>query len=97
EDSFANASTHAVEHQKEMEDRTSYDMLIELKNLFQTQASQELHEAQKLLNSCKMEEDQSVSSHVLNMKSYIDRLELLGHLMPHALAHHFGFFSKVVR
>ncbi|GJZ65277.1 hypothetical protein Tco_0621973 [Tanacetum coccineum] len=35
------------------------------------------------LNACKMEEGQSVSSHVLKMKSYIDKLKRLGHPMPH--------------
>ncbi|GJX46909.1 retrotransposon protein, putative, ty1-copia subclass, partial [Tanacetum coccineum] len=37
-----------------------------------TQASPEFH-------SCKQEEGQSVSSHILKMKSYIDNLERLGH------------------
>ena len=60
---------------KEMEDRTAYDMISELKSMFQQQAHQELFETQKLLHTCKMEENQSVSSHVLRMKSYIDRLE----------------------
>ena len=35
---------------------------------------------------CKMEEGQSVSSHILRMKSYIDRLERLGTPMPTRLA-----------
>ncbi|GJX08766.1 hypothetical protein Tco_0196698 [Tanacetum coccineum] len=41
-----------------------------------------------LLNrhACKMEEGQSVSSHVSKMKSYIDKFEHLGHHMPHVLA-----------
>nr|GEU40968.1 zinc finger, CCHC-type [Tanacetum cinerariifolium] len=69
-----------------MEDRTAYDMLIELKSMFLTQASQELYKTQRPLNSCKMEEGQSVSSYVLKMKCYIDRLERLGHPMPHVLA-----------
>ncbi|XP_071705442.1 uncharacterized protein [Rutidosis leptorrhynchoides] len=72
--------------QKEMEDRTAYDMMTELKNMFQKQASQELYETYKLLQTCKMEEGQSVSSHVLKMKSYIDRLEKLGTTLPPNLA-----------
>ncbi|GJW89934.1 hypothetical protein Tco_0167487 [Tanacetum coccineum] len=34
---------------------------------------------------CKIEEGQSVSSYVLKMKSYIDKLERIGHPMPHVL------------
>ncbi|PWA52116.1 zinc finger, CCHC-type [Artemisia annua] len=40
----------------------------------------------KSLNACKMEEGQSVSSHVVKMKSFIDWLECLGHPMPYVLA-----------
>ncbi|XP_071710353.1 uncharacterized protein [Rutidosis leptorrhynchoides] len=61
-------------------------MMTELKNMFQKQASQELYETYKLLQTCKMEEGQSVSSHVLKMKSYIDRLEKLGTTLPPNLA-----------
>nr|GEW82807.1 hypothetical protein [Tanacetum cinerariifolium] len=74
------------ELQKEMESRNAYDMNNELKNMFQTQASQELYDTQRLLNASKMEEGQSVSSHVLNMKSYIDKLECLRYPMPRVLA-----------
>ncbi|GJY73527.1 retrotransposon protein, putative, ty1-copia subclass [Tanacetum coccineum] len=35
------------------------------------------------LNAYKMGEGQSVSSYVLKVKSYINKLERLGHLMPH--------------
>ncbi|GKA98083.1 hypothetical protein Tco_0825977 [Tanacetum coccineum] len=71
--------------QKEMGNRISYDMLNELKDIFQTQASQELYAIQKLLNSYRMEEGQSVSSYISKMKSYIDRLERLRHPMPSVL------------
>ncbi|GJY64483.1 hypothetical protein Tco_0465943 [Tanacetum coccineum] len=39
-----------------------------------------------LLNACKMEDSQSISSYVLKMKSYIDKLERLRHPVPHVLA-----------
>ncbi|GJX43285.1 hypothetical protein Tco_0259961 [Tanacetum coccineum] len=39
----------------------------------------------KQLNACKMEEGQSVSSCILKMKSYIHKLERLGHPMPHVI------------
>ncbi|GKA50176.1 hypothetical protein Tco_0743249 [Tanacetum coccineum] len=74
------------ELQKEIKNHNAYDTINELKNLFQTQASQELYDTQRLLNACKMEEGQSVSSYVLEMKSYIDKLEHLRHSMPHVFA-----------
>ncbi|PWA55806.1 zinc finger, CCHC-type [Artemisia annua] len=37
------------------------------------------------MDACKMEEDQSVSTHVWKMKSFIDRLERLGHPMSRVL------------
>nr|GEX39908.1 hypothetical protein [Tanacetum cinerariifolium] len=74
------------ELQKKMKNHNAYDMINELKNLFQTQASQELYDTQRLLNACTMEKGQSMSSYVLKMKSYIDKLERLRHSMPHAFA-----------
>ncbi|PWA95799.1 ribonuclease H-like domain-containing protein [Artemisia annua] len=73
--------THEL--QKKMYDRTTYDMVNELKAMFQTHAIQELF---MQLNACKIYEGQSLSSHVLKMKRYINKLELLGHHMPHVLA-----------
>nr|GEW39662.1 zinc finger, CCHC-type [Tanacetum cinerariifolium] len=56
-------------------------MLHELKTLFVQQAKQELLQTVRDFHSCKQEEGQSVSSYVLKMKSYIDNIEHLGHLM----------------
>ncbi|GJX64723.1 hypothetical protein Tco_0299066 [Tanacetum coccineum] len=69
-----------------MENHVALDMIDDFKNIFQTQASQELYNTQRHLNACKMEEGQPVSSHVLKMKSYTDNLEHLGYPMPHVLA-----------
>ncbi|GJZ16338.1 hypothetical protein Tco_0552015 [Tanacetum coccineum] len=72
--------------QKEMDDRIAFDMIDELKNMFQTQESQEFFDTQRKLNACKIEDGQSVSFHVLKTKSCIDKLERLGHPMLHVLA-----------
>ncbi|GJR98498.1 hypothetical protein Tco_0270672 [Tanacetum coccineum] len=53
----------------------------ELKTLFPQQAEQELLQTVRDFHSCKQEEGQSISSYVLKMKSYIDNLERLGHLV----------------
>ena len=61
-----------------MEDMEAYDMIIHLKEMFQEQARHERFAVTKELNSCKMAPGSSVSTHVLKMKSYIDKLEKLG-------------------
>ncbi|GJR70929.1 zinc finger, CCHC-type containing protein [Tanacetum coccineum] len=53
----------------------AYDMLQELKAMFSKQAEQELLQTVREFHTCKQEEGQSVSSHVLKMKGYIDNLE----------------------
>ncbi|GJX59833.1 zinc finger, CCHC-type containing protein [Tanacetum coccineum] len=55
------------------------DMLTELKALYSKQAEQELLQTVREFHMSRQEEDQSVSSYVLKMKSYIDQLERLGH------------------
>nr|GEV72247.1 zinc finger, CCHC-type [Tanacetum cinerariifolium] len=54
-------------------------MLKELKTLFSQQAEQELLQTTRDFHSCRQEEGQSVSSHILKMKGYIDNLERLGY------------------
>ncbi|GKA63877.1 zinc finger, CCHC-type containing protein [Tanacetum coccineum] len=56
----------------------AYDMLQELKAMFSKQAEQELLQTVREFHTCKQEEGQSVSTHVLKMKGYIDNLERLG-------------------
>nr|GFB21504.1 zinc finger, CCHC-type [Tanacetum cinerariifolium] len=54
-------------------------MLKELKTLFAQQAEHKLLQTTRDFHSCRQEEGQSVSSHVLKMKGYIDNLKHLGH------------------
>ncbi|GJT45754.1 zinc finger, CCHC-type containing protein [Tanacetum coccineum] len=60
--------------------------LRELKTLFAQQVEQELLQNVREFHACKQEEGKSVSSYVLKMKSYIDNLECLGHLVSLNLA-----------
>ncbi|KAJ8753588.1 hypothetical protein K2173_022829 [Erythroxylum novogranatense] len=64
--------------QKDLEEMEAYDMLAQLKTMFQEQARQERFRTTKALNSCKMTPGTPVSAHVLKMKSYIHHLEKLG-------------------
>nr|GEY50369.1 hypothetical protein [Tanacetum cinerariifolium] len=54
-------------------------MLKELKTLFAQQAEQEFLQTTRDFQSCRQEEEQSVSSYILKIKGYIDNLERLGH------------------
>nr|GEU34514.1 hypothetical protein [Tanacetum cinerariifolium] len=68
-----------------LESLGAYDMLKELQTLFAQQAEQELLQTVREFNVCKQEEGQSISSYVLNINSYIDNLERLGHLVSLSL------------
>nr|GEV54407.1 putative reverse transcriptase domain-containing protein [Tanacetum cinerariifolium] len=64
----------------------AYDILQELKALYSKQAEQELLQNVREFHTSKQEEGQSVSSHVLKMKGYIDNLERLGQPVGQNLA-----------
>ena len=74
------------ELQKNLEHFDAYNMLKELKTMFAQQAEQELLETVQAFHACKHEEGQSVSTYVLKIKRYLDRLEHLGHPMSYGLA-----------
>ncbi|GJW26831.1 hypothetical protein Tco_0040642 [Tanacetum coccineum] len=71
--------------QKALENYRAYDMIQELKTMFEEQAKHELFETVKAFHACKQEEGQSVSSYLLKMKSYLDTFERLGYVMPNEL------------
>jgi len=79
-------ATMVPELQKNMEDKTAFEMVTHLKDMFQQQARQERFETNKALYSCKMAEGTSVSAHVMKMKGYIDHLTRLGFPIPLELA-----------
>ncbi|KAJ9565638.1 hypothetical protein OSB04_001604 [Centaurea solstitialis] len=64
----------------------AYDMIRQLRDMFQTQARTERYDATKAFNECKMVKGTSVSDHVMKMKRHLDHLERLGHLVPLQLA-----------
>jgi hypothetical protein len=72
--------------QKDLEHHGAYDMLAQLKEMFQQQARTERFETVRALHACKMEEGQSVSTYVLKMKSHIDHLNRLGSPITNELA-----------
>ncbi|KAJ9557242.1 hypothetical protein OSB04_011856 [Centaurea solstitialis] len=64
----------------------AYDMIRQLRDMFQTQACTERYDATKAFNECKMVKGTSVSDHVMKMKRHLDHLERLGHPVPLQLA-----------
>ncbi|KAJ9551930.1 hypothetical protein OSB04_015975 [Centaurea solstitialis] len=64
----------------------AYDMIRQLRDMFQTQARTERYDATRALNACKMAKGTSVSDHVMKMKRHIDHLERLGQPVPLQLA-----------
>ncbi|KAJ9565413.1 hypothetical protein OSB04_001379 [Centaurea solstitialis] len=64
----------------------AYDMIRQLRDMFQTQARTEHYDATKAFNECKMIKGTSVSDHVMKMKWHLDHLERLGHPVPLQLA-----------
>nr|GEY49733.1 hypothetical protein [Tanacetum cinerariifolium] len=78
-------SSMSPDLQKTLEKFNAYDMMKELKTMFEEQAKQELFKTIKAFHTCKQEEGQSVSSYLLKMKNYLDTFERLGYAMPNEL------------
>ena len=72
--------------QKDLVNHNAFDMITQLKEIFQQQAKTECYETVRALHGLKMEEGGNVSNHVLKMKSHLDHLERLEHPYPLALA-----------
>ncbi|KAJ0621957.1 hypothetical protein HanIR_Chr01g0014641 [Helianthus annuus] len=72
-------ATMSSELQKNMEDKDAYDMIKQLKGMFQKQARQERYDTMKQPISCKMLEGSCISAHVLKTEGYIDQMNKLGY------------------
>nr|GFC80653.1 zinc finger, CCHC-type [Tanacetum cinerariifolium] len=78
--------TMDLEIQQNLAHLGAYGMLQELKAMYSKQAEQELLQTVREFHTSKQEEGQSVSSHVLKMKGYIENLERLGQPVGQNLA-----------
>nr|GEX54055.1 zinc finger, CCHC-type [Tanacetum cinerariifolium] len=81
--------TMDLEIQRNLAHLGAYDVFQELKAMYSKQAEQELLQTVREFHTSKQEEGQSVSSHVLKMKGYIDNLERLGQPVGQNLAEGF--------
>ena len=73
------------ELQKRFEESDPYDIVEDLKLIFETHAAIESYEASEKFFNCKMEEGSSVSEHVLKMSGHANKLQSLGIVIPNAL------------
>ncbi|KAK8979961.1 hypothetical protein V6N11_061705 [Hibiscus sabdariffa] len=71
-------ATMTPELQKQHEDMVAYEMIQNLKDIYEGQARQERYETSKDLFQCKMSEGTLVGAHVIKMMGYIRTLEKLG-------------------
>ena len=76
------------ELRKRFENSNAFDTMRELKMIFDTHAAVESYEASEKFFSCMMEENSSVSEHVLKMSGYADKLIALGITIPIELGIH---------
>ncbi|GJW91462.1 hypothetical protein Tco_0169015 [Tanacetum coccineum] len=59
-----------------------YDMIHELRSMFEKQAGIEKFDLIQSFHACKQEEGKSVADYVLKMKGYVEKLERLGYVLP---------------
>ncbi|GJT16138.1 retrotransposon protein, putative, ty1-copia subclass [Tanacetum coccineum] len=59
-----------------------FDMVQELRSMFEKQAGLEKFDLIQSFHACKQEEGKSVTDYVLKMKRYVEQLERLGYMLP---------------
>ncbi|KAL4388257.1 hypothetical protein GQ457_09G020580 [Hibiscus cannabinus] len=79
-------ATITPELQKQHEDMVAYEMIQNLKEIYEGQARQEKYETCKALFKCKMSEGSPVGAFVIKMMGYIQTLEKLGFPLNDELA-----------
>ncbi|KAK8658528.1 hypothetical protein V6N13_036731 [Hibiscus sabdariffa] len=79
-------ATMTPQLQKQHEDMVSYEMVQNLKEIYEGQACQERYETSKALFQCKMNEESPLGAHVINMMGYIQTFEKLGFPLKDELA-----------
>nr|GEY95801.1 hypothetical protein [Tanacetum cinerariifolium] len=74
-----------LELHRQFENSSSYDMIKELKSMFEKQAGVERFDLIQTFHACKQEEGKPFAAYVLHMKGYIDQLERLDYMLPQDL------------
>ncbi|GJQ93841.1 hypothetical protein Tco_0004980 [Tanacetum coccineum] len=71
-----------ADSQAQFENSSPYDMIKELKSMFEKQAGVERFDLIQTFHACKLEEGKPVAAYILQMKEYVDQLEHLGYRLP---------------
>ncbi|GJW51219.1 zinc finger, CCHC-type containing protein [Tanacetum coccineum] len=71
---------------RQFENYSPYEMLQELKSMFEKQAGVERFDLIQTFHACKHEEGKPVGAYVLKMKDYVEQLEHLGYVLPQDLS-----------
>nr|GFA95085.1 hypothetical protein [Tanacetum cinerariifolium] len=71
-----------LELHRQFENYSPYEMLQELRSMFEKQAGVERFDLIQTFHACKQEEGKLVAAYVLQMKVYVDQLERLGYVLP---------------
>ncbi|KAK8656738.1 hypothetical protein V6N13_098676 [Hibiscus sabdariffa] len=79
-------ATMDSELQKQHENMVAYEMIQNLKEIYEGQARQERYGTSKALFQCKMTEGTPVGAHVIKMMGYVQTLEKLGFPLKNELA-----------
>ncbi|GJU35136.1 hypothetical protein Tco_1183490 [Tanacetum coccineum] len=72
--------------QRQFENSSPYEMLQELKSMFEKQAGIERFDLIQTFHACKQEEKKSISSYILKMNGYVEQLKRLGYVLPQDLS-----------
>ncbi|GJW19266.1 retrotransposon protein, putative, ty1-copia subclass [Tanacetum coccineum] len=70
---------------RQFENSSPYDMIKELKAMFEKQAEVEMFDLIQTFHACKQEEGKPVDAYVIQMKGYVYQLERLGYMLPQDL------------
>ncbi|GJV61874.1 retrotransposon protein, putative, ty1-copia subclass [Tanacetum coccineum] len=81
---------------RQFENSLPYDMLQELKSMFEKQAGVERFYVIQTFHACKQKEGKSISSYVLKMKGYVEKLERLGNYNMHIMRRTIGKLHALV-
>ncbi|GJS64524.1 putative ribonuclease H-like domain-containing protein [Tanacetum coccineum] len=71
---------------RQFENYSPYEMLKELKSMFEKQAGVERFDLIQTFHACKQEEGKPVAAYVLKMKGYVEQLERLSYVLPQDLS-----------
>ncbi|GKF60429.1 hypothetical protein Tco_0177215 [Tanacetum coccineum] len=70
---------------RQFENSSPYDMIKELKAMFEKQSRVKRFDLIQTFHACKQEEGKPVAAYVIQIKGYVDQLERLGYVLPHDL------------